>query len=94
LEKGPAGFRLGRQLLVFGDMRLISTSNWGNVGPAYDGARLTLKNSQIRLDAFATALVPPVNHQFDRPRQDRRLHGAYAELPKLLPAATVEAYSL
>jgi hypothetical protein len=93
-ERDPVGFRLGRQALVFGDMRLVSTSNWGNVGPAYDGARFTVKTSRVRVDAFATTLVTAANHQFDRPRQDRRLHGLYAAFPKLLPAATGEAYFL
>jgi hypothetical protein len=84
--------RVGRQLLVFGDMRLVSTSNWGNVGPAYDAARISYKTSKTRLDWFASSVVTPVAGQFDRPRGDRRLHGFYSAFDGLVPRSTLEAY--
>jgi hypothetical protein len=84
--------RVGRQPLVFGDMRLVSTSNWGNVGPAYDGGRISYQTRGVRLDWFATSLVLPVAGHFDRPRGDRRLHGFYSTFNRGLHNSTVEAY--
>jgi hypothetical protein len=86
--------RVGRQPLIFGASRLVSTSNWGNVGPAYDGARLTWRRGGLTADWFATAVVRPACHDFDRPRWDRRLDGAYVSLADWRPGQTAEAYFL
>ena len=79
LGGGETGWNLraGRQPLVFGDMRLVSTSNWGNVGPNYDGARLAFKTARVQMDWFSTAVVTP-RPGFDRPRGERKLHGFYS----------------
>src|SRR6185503_3323264 len=84
--------RAGRQPLVFGDMRLVSTSNWGNVGPAYDAARVSYRKAGARLDGFASSLVAPRSGRFDRPGGDRRLHGFYSSFDRILPRSMVEAY--
>jgi len=86
------GLRVGRQPFIFGDMRLISTSNWGNVGPNYDGARLTYKSAAMKLDMFATEVVQPVTSEWDHWRSSKRLHGAHGTFGKLIPKATLETY--
>ena len=91
-EEAGWGLRAGRQLLVFGDMRLVSTSNWGNVGPGYDALRLSYKGPKYRLDWFASTLVTAVNGKFDRPRADRRLHGFYGSFDNWIPGSTVQPY--
>ncbi|MFN7999261.1 MAG: alginate export family protein [Bryobacteraceae bacterium] len=75
-EQGWAA-RAGRQPLVFGDMRMVSTSNWSNVGTAFDGVRLSHTGGRTHLDWFATAAVVPTAG-FDRPRTDRKLSGFYS----------------
>jgi alginate export protein len=57
--ESPWVLRVGRQPLVFGDMRLVSTSNWSNVGPNYDAVRLTHTRPGVRLDWFASLVVTP-----------------------------------
>jgi methyl-accepting chemotaxis protein len=84
--------RIGRQALIFGDMRLVSTSNWGNAGTGYDGARLTYRGSAMKFDLFGTAVVQPNQSGFDRFRSDRRLHGAYATFDHGMHGSTIEAY--
>jgi hypothetical protein len=90
-----SGWRLraGRQPLIFGDMRLVSTSNWGNVGPAFDGARVSYRMNRFRVDSWASFVVLPVVG-FDRPRTDRRFHGSYASWDSPGHARTVDAYFL
>jgi hypothetical protein len=83
--------RVGRQPLVFGDMRLVSTSNWSNVGPAYDGVRLTHAIGAARLDWFAVQVVQP-QAGFDRPRSDRKLAGYYGTLPVGKAGRTLDTY--
>jgi Alginate export len=72
-------------------MRLVSTSNWGNVGPNFDGVRLTHRVGIARVDAFYTYVVMPTAG-FDRPRTDRRLSGAYSTFNLGKGAVTVDAY--
>lgn len=91
-EGTPWTARVGRQPLVFGDLRLVSTSNWGNVGPAYDGVRVSYASSGVKLDWFASTVVTPVAGQFDRPRTDRRLHGFYSAFHRGPGSTSVEAY--
>ncbi len=80
--RGPWGFRVGRQELVFGNGRLIGNSNWGNVGRSFDAARLTLRSTGVQLDLFTSAVVVPLNGSFDRPHFNNKFHGAYAVINK------------
>jgi hypothetical protein len=69
--------RVGRQPLLFGDNRLIATSNWGNVGPNYDAVRLSYKYKAMRLDAFSGLVVVP-GRGYDRTRFDKKISGIYS----------------
>lgn len=81
---------VGRQPLIFGDMRLVSTSNWGNVGPNFDAVRLGYRRARLRVDTFASLVVIP-DSGFDRPRRDRKLSGIYASVDTHA-GGTTEAY--
>ncbi|MBL8176928.1 MAG: alginate export family protein [Bryobacterales bacterium] len=91
-EENRWTLRLGRQPLVFGDARLVSTSNWGNVGPTYDAARLTRSTNRSRLDLFSSLVVMP-RDGFNKPRADRKLSGVYGnrQLPRM--GLTVDVYT-
>ena len=90
-NEAPWTVRVGRQPLVFGDMRLVSTSNWGNVGPAFDAVRVSLRRSGVRLDGFSSLVVIPCGG-FDRPRRDKVLSGFYSSFDLLKKTATVDVY--
>jgi len=85
--------RVGRQPLLFGDMRLVSTSNWSNVGPNYDAVRLTHSRPGVRLDWFASLVVTPQTG-FDRPRPDKKLSGFYASFNSGKSRRSLDAYLL
>ncbi|MBZ5575789.1 MAG: alginate export family protein [Acidobacteriia bacterium] len=90
-NEAPWRVRVGRQPLVFGDMRLVSTSNWGNVGPNFDAVRLSLRQPGVRLDAFASLVGVPCAG-FDRPRQDKMLSGFYSSFDIPRAPVTVDGY--
>jgi hypothetical protein len=92
LGEQPWALRAGRQPLVFGDMRLVSTSNWSNVGPAFDAVRVTHKSTRMRLDWFASLAVVP-GEGFDRPRTDKKLAGFYSSFDLRKDTASVDLYS-
>jgi hypothetical protein len=49
--------RAGRQLLVYGDKRLISSGEWGNTSRTFDAFRFHYATSDWWLDAFASSVV-------------------------------------
>jgi hypothetical protein len=89
--------RVGRQVLSYGEERLIGASNWGNVGRVFDAARVTYTRGALQVDAFTSSVVVPVNREFDRPRFNNKFHGLYASLGDFEAYAllkTMEAYKV
>ncbi|MEK0448005.1 MAG: hypothetical protein RL088_273 [Verrucomicrobiota bacterium] len=55
----PWGVKIGRQLLSFGDERLIGAFEWNNIGRVFDAVKLTYKSGPWTIDAFASSVVQP-----------------------------------
>ena len=55
------GVRVGRQELVYGNQRLISSLDWANTGRSFDGAVVRLRQGRLAADLFAAQLVSPLN---------------------------------
>lgn len=58
--------KLGRQTLIYGDKRLISSGEWGNASRAFDAARLHFEQPKWWLDAFAASVVRFSDGEFNR----------------------------
>lgn len=54
---GDHSLRIGRQILAFGDQRLIGHLDWTNVGRSHDGFRYRLKTGINELNAFSTVML-------------------------------------
>jgi len=93
-DAGPLSLRVGRQDLIFGEERLIGAAGWGNVGRSFDAVRLTWRRPGMRLDGFASAVVPVLNGRFDRPRLSNGFYGLYGSLDKLLRDGVIEPFLL
>lgn len=83
---------VGRQELRYGDDRLIGRRNWHNVDPAWDAARLVLRQGDYRFDLFSMAFVEVEEDHFDRLIQGNRLHGFYGQIGSWIPGGQVEPY--
>lgn len=92
-EKGPF-LRIGRQPLSFGGARLLWMSDWGNVGPGFDGVRVGWGNSAYTVSLFSAAAVRNVIGDFDTLHTDRQMHGFFGSFRKLIPNSTVEPFLL
>ena len=70
-------WRLGRQELQYGNQRLISPLDWGNLRRSFDGIKFSTEWDDWRIDAFAVR--PVVNHieHLDSWDQDRDFYGLY-----------------
>lgn len=49
--------KLGRQVLSYGNERLLGAIDWSNVGQSFDAGVLRLNFGDVKLDAFGAALV-------------------------------------
>jgi len=86
--------RVGRQELVFGEMRLIGHLNWTNTARSFDAARLTLQRSKYKVDLFSASVVNLREGTADKSSGGSNLHGAYGSITKVIPNATIEPYVL
>lgn len=86
--------RAGRQPLSFGGARLLWMSEWGNVGPGFDGIRIGFGSEHYALNWFGASAVQPVVEDFDRPRSDRQIYGFFGTFRKIVPRGVLEPFSI
>ena len=74
----PAYVRVGRQELLFGSQRLITTLDWANTRRTFEGVRGFWRSTSIDLDLFCVnpVLVDPNGH--DDVDRDVKFFGAWA----------------
>jgi hypothetical protein len=84
----------GREILAFGDERLIGPADWINMGRTFDLVRLNLHHSWFGLALFASSVIIARDGVVDHHYQGNNLHGAYGSLKRIVPRATVEPFVL
>lgn len=62
----PWGLKIGRQVLSYGDERLVGGFEWSNFARTFDAAKLTYKGKGFSVDAFASSVVIAKAHQLDQ----------------------------
>ncbi len=70
--------RLGRQGLLFGKQRLVSTLPWANSQRSWDGGRVILETNGWRVDGFYTRYTPTTKYEFNDWRAGPDFWGIYA----------------
>lgn len=86
------GLKLGRQLLIFGDERILAERDWNNISPGWDGARLGYGRGEDRVDLFLAAQVQNDPDDLDPALTGSRIAGFYATVGSLLPGIRIEPY--
>lgn len=84
----------GRQVLQFGDERVIGPSDWLNVGRTFNDARLDLHHPGYVVSFFASSVVPGDNSYLHNALPGSNLYGAYGSFQNTVPNATFEPYVL
>ncbi len=84
-EGAPVVARVGRQELLLGSQRLVSTIDWANTRRTFEGVRAFRRGEKWDLDAFWVQFVPPRPAEFDRPDSNQDFAGAWAILLPLPP---------
>jgi hypothetical protein len=62
----PWGLKVGRQILSYGDERLVGAFDWNNFGRTFDAAKLTFKGRGFWIDAFTSTPVVIQRSQFNQ----------------------------
>jgi alginate export protein len=93
-DSGWANLKVGRQVLEFGDGRVIGPSNWTNTARTFDAVLLDLQHAQSKVSLFASSVVVQQDGGFDRHVQGNNLYGIYGSSRDLIPQATLEPYVL
>jgi hypothetical protein len=93
-ETGWADALAGRQVLRFGDERVIGPSEWLNVGRTFNVARVDLHHPGYEVSVFASSVVPGENTDLHNALPGNNLYGVYASLQNFVPKADFEPYVL
>jgi len=77
-DNGSATVRIGRQGLLFGKQRLVSTLPWSNSQRSWDGARIIVNTHGWRIDGFYTRYTPVKKYEFNDWKAGPDFWGVYA----------------
>ena len=100
-SKCPWGLKVGRQILSYGDERLVGAFDWNNFGRTFDAAKLTYKTKGFTMDAFTSTPVVITRNKYNQSdlfngtETNRGLvfSGLYATFDEL-PFGSLDLYSL
>ncbi len=93
-SEGWADVIVGRQVLAFGDERVIGPSDWVNAGRTFDAVRLDVHQTGYNVSLFASSVVIALDGAMDHHLQGNNLYGIYGSFKNAIPGATLEPYVL
>lgn len=93
-DAGWVDVLVGRQVLAFGDERVIGPSDWVNVGRTFNVARVDLHPHGYKVSVFASSVVPGDNTDLHNVLPGNNLYGVYGSLQNIVPKASFEPYVL
>ncbi|MFN7993909.1 MAG: alginate export family protein [Bryobacteraceae bacterium] len=93
-QKSHISALVGRQVLAFGEERMIGPSDWLNQGRVFDVARLDLTYNRLRATVFASSVVLAREGVLDHHLQGNNLDGVYLTLSGMPFHSTLEPYGL
>jgi len=86
--------RPGRQMLLFGNQRLISPLPWGNTLRTWQGVTAEWRQGPWSVHGLATLFVPVDKTNFNEADEDTKLYGLYAKRAPSSGGHGVELYAL
>lgn len=74
---GPAYMRVGRQELIYGSQRLISTLDWANTRRTFQGIKTFWRTPTFDVDAFFVRPMITERNEFDNWNKDQNFFGLW-----------------
>jgi hypothetical protein len=93
-ETGWVDALAGREVLRFGDERVIGPSEWTNVGRTFNVARIDLHHPGYKVSVFASSVVPGDGSDLHNALPGNNLYGVYGSFQDIVPKADFEPYVL
>ncbi|WP_169305972.1 MULTISPECIES: alginate export family protein [Acidobacterium] len=84
---------VGRQLLIFGDQRVVGISNWTNNSRSWDGADLRI-GKKNRIDLFTTSVVTVHPTSLDTHGAGLTFHGVEGNINTLVRGTSLQPFVL
>jgi hypothetical protein len=88
------GATFGRQMINYGETRVIGTTQWGNTGRSFDNARMYYRTSKLRFEVLMISPVKILADSFNKPELGERYWGTYDVFSDVWHGASVDAYAL
>jgi Alginate export len=89
---GWADALAGRQVLIFGDERVIGPSNWTNVSRTFNVARVDFHHPGYKVSILGSSVVPATNNDLHGAIQGNNLYAVYGTFENIIPHSTFEPY--
>ncbi len=93
-SKTGFGAVFGRQMLNFGESRLIGSPQWSNVSRTFDTGRLYYRTPAMRLEILMVSPVKVISDRFNTPDLGERIWGSYDTFTNVWHGASFDAYAL
>src|SRR6201997_5185630 len=93
-ETGWVDALAGRQVLRFGDERVIGPSEWLNVGRTFNVARVDIHHPGFFVSVFASSVVPGDSSDLHNALPGNNMYGVYGSFQNIVPKADFEPYVL
>lgn len=93
-RKTGFGASAGRQMLNYGEARLIGVPQWSNVARTYDNARVYYRTANAHLELLMVSPVKVLPDQFNRPELGERIWGMYNTFSSVWHGASIDLYAL
>ena len=89
------GLNVGRQMIGYGDTRLIGSPQWAYTARTWDTARLYWVSKRVKLEFLHISPVIPRGSEFNRPVLGDRIFGTYNTVRDVVKkGSVVDAYVL
>lgn len=93
-SKTGFGATFGRQMLNFGEARLIGSPQWSNVSRTFDTARINYRTSKARFEILMVSPVKVLPDRFNTPELGERILGTYNTFSSVWRGSSIDAYIL
>jgi hypothetical protein len=79
----PFSLKIGRQVLQYGDQRLIGPLEWSNLSRTFDAVKLRWHGpDNMWIDGIVSSVVVPERDEWDESSRQTMFSGLYAHLPQ------------
>jgi hypothetical protein len=92
--KARFGAIFGRQMVSYGEGRLIGVPQWSNTSRTFDTARFHFLFQVARVEFLMVSPSKVLPDEYNRPQLGDRVTGVYGTFPKLIQKGTVDGYFL